>query len=103
MATYAETAEKFGISLDQAQQLRTVMSMTWDQIAWDWYDCFGSDDEALEAYGSEAAMVAEATIDANRIQQFNPGVDLDWVYSMPDGSHRRGAIEMAEAIWNSRQ
>ena len=103
MATYAETAEKFGITLDQARQLKQAMSMTWDQIAWDWIDCFGSEDEALEEYGSEAAMVAEATIDAARIQQFNPGVDLGWVYRMPDGGYRRGIMKMAEAIWNSRQ
>jgi len=103
MATYAEVAEKFGITLDQARQLKKAMSMTWSQIAWDWFDCFGSEDEAYETYGSEAAMVAEATIDADRIVEFNPEVDLSWVYSTPDGGRRRGVIEMAEAIWNSRQ
>lgn len=102
MATYAEVAEKHGITLDQAYLLRTAMSATWDQIVWDWIDCFESEDAALEAYGSEAAMVAEATIDADRIRQFNPDVDLDWVYNMPDGTRRRGVIKMAEEIWSIR-
>ena len=103
MATYAETAEKFEITPEQARQLKQAMSMTWDQIAWDWIDCFESEDAAYEAYGSEAAMVAEATIDADRIRQFNPGFDLEWVYKTPDGKHRGNCIEMAEAVWNCRR
>jgi len=103
MATYAETAEKHGITLDQAHLLRTAMAMTWDQIAWDWLDCFESDDAALEAYGSEAAMIAEATLDASRILQYNPEVDLGWVYRMPDGGFRGNCLEMGEDVWNSRQ
>ena len=103
MATYAETAEKYRITLDQAHMLRSAMGMTWDQISWDWLDCFESEDAAYEAYGSEAAMIAEATIDADRIRQFNPGVDLGWVYRMPDGGYRGNCLEMAEDVWNSRQ
>ena len=103
MAAYAEVAKRHGITLDQAHLLRTTMARTWDQIGWDWINCFGSEREALAVYGSEAAMIAEATIDADRIRQFNPDVDLDWVYSMPDGGHRSGVIKMAEGIWECRQ
>ena len=45
-------------------------------------------------------MIAEATIDADRVRQFNPGFDLEWVYKTPDGKHRSNCIEMAEAVWN---
>lgn len=103
MATYAETAEKFEITPEQARQLKQAMSMTWGQIAWDWIGCFESEDAALEAYGTEAAMIAEATIDADRVRQFNPGFDLEWVYKTPDGKRRGNCIEMAEAIWNCRR
>ena len=103
MATYAETAEKYGITLDQARLLHTAMATTWDQISWDWLDCFESAAAALQEYGSRAAMIAEATIDADRVRKFNPGVDLDWVYRMPDGGYRGNCLEMAEDVWNSHQ
>jgi len=103
MATYAETAEKYGITVDQVQVLQEAMATTWSVVEWDWLDCFESDDAALEVYGSEAAMIAEATIDADRVRQFNPFVALDWVYRMPDGGYRGNCLEMAEDVWNSRQ
>lgn len=103
MATFAETAEKYGITHDQAHELQSAMNTAWNQIAWDWIACFESEDAAYEAYGSEAAMIAEATIDAHRVLQFNPRVDLDWVYRMPDGTHRANCIEMAEDVWNCRR
>ena len=100
MATYQEVAEKFDITVDQAKLLRCAMRRTWGQIAWDWFDCFeGGEDEALRVYGSEEAMVAEATIDAGRVNMYNPDADLDWLRTMPDGSRRRNVLKMAEAIW----
>ena len=47
-------------------------------------------------------MVAEATIDADRINTHNPGADLTWVTKMPDGSWRGNALDMAEAVWEAR-
>ena len=103
MATYEEVANKFGITVDQARVLKTAMALTWDVIGWDFVSCFeGGEDEAYEVYGSEKAMVAEATIDADRIKSHNPGLDLTWVTRMPDGSWRGNALDMAEAVWEAR-
>ena len=102
MTTYEEVAKKFEITVDQAHQLKNAMETTWDMIGWDFVSCFpGGEAEAYEVYGSESAMVAEATIAADRINSCNPGVDLDWVSKMPDGSFRGSAIAMAEAVWEA--
>ena len=103
MATYEEVANKFGITVAQAHLLKTAMAVTWDTIGWDWMSCFeGGEDEAYEVYGSESAMVAEATIDASRINSHNPGLELAWVTNMPDGSRRKNTLDMAEAVWEAR-
>ena len=102
MATYEEVAKKFGITADQARVLKGAMETTWSAIAYDWFDCFESEDEAYEVYGSERSMVAEATIDASRINSHNPGLDLAWVTTMPDGSRRKNTLNMAEAVWEAR-
>ncbi len=103
MATYEEVANKFGITLDQAHTLYHAMAKTWDQISGDWVDCFeGGEREALKVYGSWSAMVAEATIDAGRINTYNPGTDLTWVTKMPDGTWRTNAMVLAEAVWDAR-
>ena len=103
MATFQEVAEEYKITHDQIRQLKRVMETTWDMIGWDWVSCFdGGEAEAYDVYGSEAAMVAEATIDAGRIKTHNPSEELDWVSKMPDGSWRQGTICMAEAVWEAR-
>lgn len=103
MATYEEVAEEYKITHDQIHQLKRVMATTWDMIGWDFVSCFpGGEAEAYEVFGSEAAMVAEATIDADRIKTHNPGEALDWVSKMPDGSWRQGTLDMAEAVWEAR-
>ena len=103
MATYEEVANNFGITTDQARVLKTAMAVTWDVIGWDWVSCFeGGEDEAYEVFGSEKSMVAEATIDADRIYSHNPGLDLVWVTTMPDGSRRKNTLDMAEAVWEAR-
>ena len=103
MATFQDVAEEYGITHDQVRQLKRVMETTWDMIGWDWMSCFdGGEAEAYDVYGSEASMVAEATIDAGRIKTHNPGEELDWVSKMPDGSWRKGTICMAEAVWEAR-
>ena len=103
MATYEEVANKFGITLDQAHTLYHAMANTWDRISGDWVDCFeGGEREALKVYGSWSAMVAEATIDAGRINTYNPGADLNWVTKLPDGTWRANAMVLAEAVWDAR-
>ena len=103
MATYEEVANKFGITVDQARVLKEAMETTWSVIGWDFVSCFpGGEAEAYEVFGSKKAMVAEATIDADRIKAHNPGLDLTWVSRMPDGSWRGNALDMAEAVWEAR-
>jgi len=102
MATYEEVANQFGITPNQIRILQGAMDTTWNQISGDWIDCFLSEAEAYEVYGSWASMIAEATIDAGRIETYNPGVDLNWVRVMPDGAWRPNAMALAEAAWDAR-
>jgi len=101
MATRKNVADQYGITPAQAVRLRDAMSLTWCAIAHDWISCFESSVEALEVYGTEAAMIAEATLDADRIKMYG-GDDPDnfeWVYKTPEGSYR-SVLEMGEAVWN---
>jgi hypothetical protein len=104
MPTMEEVAKKFDITLEQASQLRNAMSRTWSAIYGDWIDCFeGGESEAYELFeNNEAAMVAEATLDADRVTTFCPEEDLGWVYRLEDGSWRSGCVEMGEAVWEAR-
>ena len=78
------------------------MSQTWGQVCYDYVDCFeGGEEEMLAAFPSEAAMIAEATIDADRITTFCPGEDLKWVYYLDEGSWRLNSIALAEEVWRA--
>jgi len=102
--TEQEVADKFNITLEQVSQLRNAMSRTWSQCCYDYIDCFeGGEPEALRSHGSEAAMIAECTLDADRVTTFCPDEDLTWVYRLDDGSWRLGCIEMGEAVWTARR
>ncbi len=102
MPTLLETADKFDITLDQAKQLKSAMSRTWSQVFYDLAECFdGGEAELYALYKDEAAMVAENTIDADRITTFCPGEDLKWVYYLDDGSWRPNSIAMAEDVWRA--
>ncbi len=104
MATVQEVASQFNISAQQVTDLRTAMSRTWSQCCYDYMDLFpGGEREALEVFdGSEAAMIAECTIDADRVTTFCPDMDLAWVYRLEDGSWRPNCIELAQAVWSAR-
>lgn len=95
--TYTEVAERYGITPDQARQLRRVMTRIWQEIASDWLAGFESEDEAYDVYGSEAAMVAEATLDAGRPKILCPSESLDWLDLLSDK-----AIELGERVWKCR-
>ena len=71
MGTYEDVAEKYNVTPDQVKQLKNAMCATWGCIAGDWYNCFGGESEAYDAYDSEAEMIAEATIDADRIRDYS--------------------------------
>jgi hypothetical protein len=104
MATIQEVAEKFNITLEQVKQLRDAMSITWSAVYYDLVDCFeGGETEMYELYdNSEAAMVAENTLDADRITTFCPDEDLKWVYRLEDGSCRRDIMALGEETWVAR-
>jgi hypothetical protein len=94
-----EVADKHSLTLEQVSNLRRAMEVTWSQIYGDLMDCFeGGEDEAYSLYDDEASMIAENTIDADRVTTFCPDMDLGWVYKLEDGSHRLNCIEMAEDI-----
>jgi hypothetical protein len=98
MATSQDISDNYGISLEQVRQLREAMSDTWCNIAGDYLEACGGESEALEIFETEAAMVAEATIDADRIRQYSRE-DIGWLYRNEDGTQRTGLIQLAEEVW----
>jgi hypothetical protein len=108
MATYQEVAEKFNVTTEQVKQLRWAMSHTWSAVYYDLVDCFeGGETELYELYENnrttaEAAMVAENTLDADRVTTFCPDEDLEWVYRLEDGSCRSNIIALGEETWEAR-
>ena len=103
MATQEEVAQKFNITIDQVKTLRSAMSRTWSQVCYDYMDCFeGGESEAYAAFDNdESAMVAEATLDADRVTTFCPEMELGFVYRLEAGSWRPNCIAMGQAAWNA--
>ena len=102
--SFADIVVKHGITLDQIKDLRSAMHRTWDQIYGDVVDCFeGGEDEMYKLYKDEAEMIAENTLDADRVTTFNTDMDLSWVYKDADGSWRNEVISMGEDILRVRQ
>jgi hypothetical protein len=89
MPTLQEVANKFDITLDQAKTLKEGMSSTWDAIASDAHDF-------REYFDSEAAMVAEFTLDAGRLKTYSRG-GVDWTFV---NDHPK-TFALGEAIWNA--
>ena len=91
--TLEQVAQQYGITLDQAKKLKLAMAMTWDYIGYDYIDCFDSERQAINAHGGEAAMIAEATVDAHRLKQHG---DVGWFYDLPGD-----IIKIAEDVWTT--
>jgi hypothetical protein len=108
MATFQEVAEKFNVTPEQVKQLRHAMSRTWSAVYYDIVDSFeGGETEMYELYENdrttaEAAMVAENTLDADRVTTFCPDEDLSWVYRLEDGSWRPNLMALGEETWEAR-
>jgi len=102
MTTFKQVADKFGVEEAQVEELKWAMDGTWGTIGYDYLEMFGSEREAIKAHGSEAAMVAEATLDASRLKTYNPHEDLSWVYRTADGERRKDCLELATAAWTAR-
>jgi len=105
MATINEVAEKFDITPEQVGTLREAMSRTWSQVCYDYFDCFeGGEREAYSAFDNdEAALITEATLDADRVTTFCPDEDLKWVYRLEDGTWRKDVIALGKATWNAQR
>ncbi len=103
MATIEEVAKKFNVTPEQVSTLRSAMSRTWSQVFYDYMDCFeGGEAEAYELFDNdEAALVAEATLDADRVTTFCPDEDLKWVYRLEDGTWRNDVIALGKASWTA--
>ena len=89
MPTLQEVANKFDITLDQAKTLKEGMSSTWDAIASDAHDF-------REYFDSEAAMVAEFTLDAGRLKAYSRG-GVDWGFV----NYHPKAMSLGEADWEA--
>ena len=94
MTTLEQVAKKHDLTLEQAAQLKSVIEQTWNYIAYDYLECFSSEYEAIKAHGSEAAMIAEATVDAHRLREHG---DVDWFYNL--GADK---LQIAEDVWAAR-
>jgi len=90
MPTLNEVANKFDITLDQAKSLKEGMSSTWDAIGSDAYDF-------IDYFDSEAAMVAEFTLDAGRLKTYSKD-SVDWTFV---NDHPK-TFALGEAIWTAR-
>ena len=103
MATITEVAEKFNVTPEQVSTLKFAMSRTWEQVCYDYIDCFeGGETEAYAAFDNdEAALITEATLDADRVTTFCPDEDLKWVYRLEDGTWRNAVIKLGEATWKA--
>ena len=95
MSTLEEVAKKHNITLVQARKLKSAMHITWDYVAYDYIECFGGEYEATKAHGSSAAMIAEATVDADRLRDHG---DVDWFYDL--GYDR--LIEIAKDVYTAQ-
>ena len=94
MTQLEQIAEKHNLTLEQATQLKSVIQETWEYVGYDFMECCGGEDEALNIFDSYAQMVAEATVDAGRLQ--NHG-DVDWFYSL-----KADQLKIAEDIYAAR-
>tara|TARA_E500000331_G_scaffold357850_1_gene421271 strand:+ start:388 stop:717 length:330 start_codon:yes stop_codon:yes gene_type:complete len=92
---------KHGITIDQIQSLEWAMHNTWSQIYTDIVNCFEDENDLHESYKDEAEMIAENTLDADRVTTFCPDIDLKWVYRLDDGEYRLNVLEMGEDILRS--
>ena len=93
---------KHGITVDQMGLLYDAMSRTWSQIYYDIAQCFEDEAELQSCYDDEAAMIAENTLDADRVTTFCGDMDLGFVYRNLDRSRRGNVIEMGEDIWRAK-
>ena len=94
MTQLEQVAKKHNLTLEQATQLKSVIQETWEYVGYDFMECCGGEDEALNIFESYGQMVAEATVDAGRLQ--NHG-DVGWFYSL-----EADKLKIAEDVYAAR-
>ena len=99
MATYEDIAKKHSVTPEQVKQLQSAMCDVWDMVGYDFSTACGGEVEAMEIFDSETEMIAEATIDADRIN-YSSRHDMSWVYKTEDGKARRGVMTLAVDAWD---
>lgn len=104
LETYVPIAARHNVSPEQCLQLFHAMQRTWQQIASDATAAM-AEGGGEDCYADEAEMMAEWTLDADRITY---GCDddaereaLGWVYRLPDGSWRMNVIKLGEDVWRA--
>ena len=99
MATYEDIAKKHGVTPAQVRQLKSAMCDVWDMVGYDFVTACGGELEAAEIFEDETEMIAEATIDADRIN-YSSRHDMSWVYKTEDGKSRKGVMGLARDTWD---
>ena len=89
-----DIANKYSITEEKARDLKRAIDNTWDYVGYDFMECCGGEDEALKIFDSYAQMVAEATVDADRLRQHG---DVEWFYKMPGD-----ILKIAEEVYTAR-
>ena len=90
-ALLQQIADHYGLTLKHVQQLKWAMVDEWSDIGYDYLSLFESERAAILLHGSEAAMIAEATVDADRLRRHG---DMGWFYDL-EGD----IIKLAEEVW----
>ena len=96
MKTFEEVADKWMVRPDQVRMMKDAMCEVWNMIGCDYMAACGGELEAYEMFDSEAELIAEATVDADRLSNYTM-CDMSWVYNMPHGTR---VLPFAIDAWN---
>ena len=98
MKTFEEVADKWMVRPSQVRTMKDAMGEVWNMIGCDYMAACGGELETYEMFDSEAEMIAEATVDADRLSNYSRN-DMSWVYNMPHGTR---VLPFAIDAWNCR-
>ena len=96
MKTLEEVADKWMVRPDQVRMMKDAMCEVWGMVGCDYMAACGGEVEAYEMFDSEAEMIAEATVDASRLNYYTRG-DMSWVYNLPQQGR---LMQFAIDAWN---
>ncbi len=96
MKTFEEVADKWMVRPSQVRMMKDAMCEVWNMIGGDYMAACGGELEAFAMFTSEAELIAEAVVDADRLSNYTMN-DMSWVYNMPHGSR---VLPFAIDAWN---